>query len=480
MKTLTRDELYAFVWTEPTNKVAARYDISERGLGKLCARHNIPVPPRGWWAKTAAGKRVKQEPLPPLAAGQPSLITIEGQQKAEPTAALEAPSLPPEIAFERDPVNFIVVDQNARLTHSLIKDASKELRSRPADRDGIVHTPAGCADVRVSKASIGRAMQIFQALLLALEKRGHTMSVKDGKTFITVLGEPFRVSLKEHSRQTVRELTEDEHRQRRQGMTVNPYVLKPSGELAFRIGDEYSMTKATADGKKRRLEDSLNVFIENLIGRALNEKARRAEREREEEERRKAEQRRKEEENWERHEIAKRQRFDQLVEYWLQNENRRRFLAALREAIGEVPPESPLAEWLKWAEDYIEVASPLPRFKRRRETLKLYHCGYEPDIARIRREGFRDPDPPSSYSQEKAAPPGIRLQNRRWNSGWGAAAFEFELPEAVVLPYEVTESVLVPRKFYVPALLLNRILHYGRPDGTAVDTSDSSDGEDGL
>jgi hypothetical protein len=60
--TLTREELYALVWSEPIQKLAPRYGLSDRGFGKLCARYDIPVPPRGWWAKKAAGKRVKQDP----------------------------------------------------------------------------------------------------------------------------------------------------------------------------------------------------------------------------------------------------------------------------------------------------------------------------------------------------------------------------------------------------------------------------------
>jgi hypothetical protein len=47
-------------------------------------------------------------------------------------------------------------------------------------------------------------------------------------------------------------LTPEEHRQRRQGVTVNPYALTPSRELAFYVGDPYP-TKAMADRKKRRL-----------------------------------------------------------------------------------------------------------------------------------------------------------------------------------------------------------------------------------
>jgi hypothetical protein len=453
---ITRDELYALVWSEPIQKLAKRFKISDRGLGKLCARHGIPAPPRGWWARKAAGKRVKQDPLPPLAKGQHDVIRIEGQKPNAPPQDGEQTPLPVETAFERDPANAIIVDTTGRLTLPLIRDAAAALRSAQPDRDGIVHSPRGCLDVRVSKASIRRALQIWQALVRGLEERGYKIEVKEGKTWITVLGEPFRVFLKERLRQTIRDLTPDEHRQRREGLSVNPYTLTPSGELSFQIGDSYT-SRATSDGKKHRLDDSLNAFMEMLIRKAYQEKGRRVEREREEERRREAERKRKDEENRNRQEIAHRKRFDRLVELWLENENRKVFLIRLRAAIGEVPEASPLAEWLSWAEDYIEMADPLARFGDREALLKVYASGYASEVARMRTAGFRDPDPPT-YQPEKAPPPGIRLQDVKPDQDWMTEACELELPEDLLLPFETTKPGYVPRTFYVPARVLNKHL----------------------
>lgn len=33
--------------------LAIEFGISDRGLAKVCGRHRIPVPPRGYWAKVA-------------------------------------------------------------------------------------------------------------------------------------------------------------------------------------------------------------------------------------------------------------------------------------------------------------------------------------------------------------------------------------------------------------------------------------------
>ena len=59
---LTRETLYEPVWSEPIVRVASRLGLPGRGLGKLCARYQIPVPPRGWWAKKQHGHRLSKAP----------------------------------------------------------------------------------------------------------------------------------------------------------------------------------------------------------------------------------------------------------------------------------------------------------------------------------------------------------------------------------------------------------------------------------
>ena len=43
--------------------LSKKMGLSDKGLAKLCDRNDIPVPPRGHWAKVAAGKKVIQKPL---------------------------------------------------------------------------------------------------------------------------------------------------------------------------------------------------------------------------------------------------------------------------------------------------------------------------------------------------------------------------------------------------------------------------------
>ncbi len=44
---LTRKELYEKMWSRPAIALAEEFGIGGRGLGKLCGRFEIPVPPRG-------------------------------------------------------------------------------------------------------------------------------------------------------------------------------------------------------------------------------------------------------------------------------------------------------------------------------------------------------------------------------------------------------------------------------------------------
>ena len=59
-----RQALYDEIWAEPMTVVAKRYGLSDVGLRKICVKLVIPVPPRGYWARLAAGQHLEKHPLP--------------------------------------------------------------------------------------------------------------------------------------------------------------------------------------------------------------------------------------------------------------------------------------------------------------------------------------------------------------------------------------------------------------------------------
>ena len=59
MATVDRKTLYEQIWTIPAIQLALKYGISDVGLAKVCRRHRIPRPPRGYWARIRSGQRIK-------------------------------------------------------------------------------------------------------------------------------------------------------------------------------------------------------------------------------------------------------------------------------------------------------------------------------------------------------------------------------------------------------------------------------------
>lgn len=58
-----RQNLFDEVWATPVTKLAKDYGLSDVGLRKICITLDIPLPPRGYWAKLAAGKTIPKPAL---------------------------------------------------------------------------------------------------------------------------------------------------------------------------------------------------------------------------------------------------------------------------------------------------------------------------------------------------------------------------------------------------------------------------------
>jgi hypothetical protein len=92
---LTREELYILAWAKPMTQVARDFGISDRALAKICAKRQVPVPPRGYWARKSAGQIVQQLPLPAFAAK-------EKKDKAKPAPPAPKKPKPNSIFDERN------------------------------------------------------------------------------------------------------------------------------------------------------------------------------------------------------------------------------------------------------------------------------------------------------------------------------------------------------------------------------------------
>ncbi|MEA2984634.1 MAG: hypothetical protein QOD94_888 [Alphaproteobacteria bacterium] len=77
--TLTREQLYDLVWSEPMRSLAKKVGISDVAIAKQCRRADVPVPERGYWNKLQAGMEVEKTPMTLADLGTTRAVTMSGQ-----------------------------------------------------------------------------------------------------------------------------------------------------------------------------------------------------------------------------------------------------------------------------------------------------------------------------------------------------------------------------------------------------------------
>lgn len=116
-QSVTRSQLHGLVWSAPLTLVARPFGISDVALRKTCIKFDIPVPPRGHWAKLQPGKSTTKVMLPPRAAGMDDDVVIGAgshywfdqltdEEILGPVP--ERPAFPDDIAVVRDRVRSII------------------------------------------------------------------------------------------------------------------------------------------------------------------------------------------------------------------------------------------------------------------------------------------------------------------------------------------------------------------------------------
>lgn len=190
----SRSCLYDLVWLTPIHQLAKQYGLSDVGFAKICKRHNIPRPPRGYWARLAAGQSPPQTPLPDP--DNDEVIQINAN-----TDRRDPLTTDPEIQSKIEAVQkskSIEVPKSLRNPHPLVARSLEILELCSSDRIGILESSsAECLDVKVAPDSLRRALRIMQALIRGLESSGASFEVIDKKTMVVVKGERLRFGISE-------------------------------------------------------------------------------------------------------------------------------------------------------------------------------------------------------------------------------------------------------------------------------------------
>lgn len=454
---LTREQLYERVWAEPIDRLCKEFGLSNVGLRKVCIRHDIPVPPRGYWARRQHGQRVHQPPLPPK--DKAGIGTIHFRDKPVPIAPpeQEPESVHPLVAFERQAQNAIDVQDTLQARHPLVRATRVYWAAVKRHEVKYGENKLPHLNVRVSRPSEARALRLMHALLTACDQRGFdTSATPEGKTTVKVLEVVLELSLRERLRQQPHKPTEKELQEMKQWSWSRPPKFDQihSGEFELKLENVWGTKHTWNDGKRHRLEQLLNDVIEGMVRAALLEHDRQAARERErlaaeESARRKAEvERRRQQER------ARIRHLEELMIAADQFDRARAFMSRLRDAVGDTAPDSDLGQWLRWAQTHVDSLEPFGRFRNRQDTITLYFPVRTYDVDAVLQHGFRDRA--ATHSQEGESALGVILHDVPVSYGSGSTYLVVTIPEEAVLTYErYGADEGLGRQFQVPASVLN-------------------------
>jgi hypothetical protein len=458
--TLTRRELYDRVWAEPVDTLAREFGLSNVGLGKACRRYKIPVPPRGYWARKAAGQKMHQPPLPTMKDGDET-VTLLGSPRRDSPPEEPSRAVHPLIAFEMELVNKVVVTDDLRVKHSAIAQTRAYWAAQKRGEVNYGDNNLPRLNINVSKDSLPRALRLLRTLFAALEQRGHKVAAtKEGKTILTVLDEPLDVSLREPSKQVRHVPTAQEiaDAKRYSWSRPAPYDLVSSGALVLNIENVWGVRHSWKDGKTQRLEEILNDVIVGLLEAAFRKKAQREQQERERRRAEALERQREAARQRHRQERARIRRFERLRAACREHQDLHAFLNELCSTVGTVGEQTELGQWLSWATGYIKQIDPMRPFRNPASLLRLYHGTTSRTAEEIVRDGFKDREP--EYGEDKELPASVVLIDKpMFRETYGLEVVIVDIPEAAVLPYEWITETRSHRRFMIPSEVVNE---YGR------------------
>src|SRR5690625_227341 len=165
---VSREELYEQVWSTPTAQLAKEFGVSDVAIGKACRRLQIPKPPRGYWARLAAGQKVKRTPLKKLPLAQERKVALAEDR---PKDGKEA-----DVIREIERLERVELPSGNSKLHPVARALRVELLLvRPDEHDHDLLTIRDRKDlprVSVSKAMVGPLVRSFHVILIELEKRG--------------------------------------------------------------------------------------------------------------------------------------------------------------------------------------------------------------------------------------------------------------------------------------------------------------------
>jgi len=328
--------------------------MSDVGLSKLCRKHDIPVPPVGYWRRKETGHKVNRPSLPAAKGGMEQL-DFYVRERLRPEFEELSRQVPPKFTIAHE------------LSHPLVLKSEKLLERGELNPQGQLITKNGAlAHILVSREQLPRALRVLNALLLALEERGQPASwpKEEGASIaVTIDGESVRFCLSEVTDCAPHVLTPAEAKH---PWSSPKYDYKPTGKLQLQIANAPPymgpIRKTRADGKQQRIENCLGDFMVGLSVAAAAIKMNRQEteerhRQREEERKREEEERRRAEDRKLKAELV-----TELIESWEEATRLREFVKAMEQKVSQCgfsdSEKADIQQVVDWTNEYADSLDP--------------------------------------------------------------------------------------------------------------------------
>src|SRR6202035_3188654 len=142
-------------------KLAREFGLSDVGLAKLCRRHNIPVPGRGYWARIQCGQKLRRISLPALKEPRLEIVRIF-------PSCTKATTVDDSVNEEVFPT--IEVKNDRPITHPVARRIERSMSRKPIDERGILSARQGrSVPLKISAETLPRALRLLDALFAALD-----------------------------------------------------------------------------------------------------------------------------------------------------------------------------------------------------------------------------------------------------------------------------------------------------------------------
>lgn len=351
---LTRQQLYELVWATPLSKLATRYGLSDVGLAKLCRRHNVPIPYRGYWARVSSGQTPSRIPMPKGDDVSISLVPVQTEAESPRDEEIEV-AIAKSTRFSSEDVVSASLDE----LHPAVRRVKSLLSKAKADEYGrLAVDPKKNPAAWVAPASLARALCVLDAIAKGAVRRGHKLIDESASLCLEVDRQRIGFHIEEPSQR--HDVSAEEIAQLRKKSPyayIRDYRYEPTGVLILKvdpwISSNHQVRRQWRDTKHQRIETGISEFFASVAAMAIYM-------------RRDAEERAIQKARWDHEqklrneaESAARQLKD-LAERHDHVEKLRRVLAEMeRRGIDMSPAVAGFPDWRSWAEAYIAQQDPL-------------------------------------------------------------------------------------------------------------------------